>query len=650
MKQLYFFAAAVLFGTVASAQAILPAKAEKDSKTSHVKGLPTEAVMRDAIWSHDCNIANCSDWVFGNGADQAGTDWFEIDINFECTTEGPSGPYNQWAGGAGDGTAATPINSTTSDNGFIMVDSDLFGDDANYDAAWVENCWFQTAMPIDCSAEEFVTISLETRYRYWDVLSSDAQCFIEISRDGVNWPSIETRDEESGYVVYGTDTVPSRKVLFPGYGNTDTSEDPAILEFDISEAAGNESTVYVRFRWMGTWGYSWEIDDIQIYPTPANDTRIDNYYSYTDYERTGVYEYGAWEETQIPADLQAGAKVYNVGFQDQTGVGLELDVNGTQYNSDMITLAYTESDTLGVPYFVSGLGAQALNMELISDSVDENPANNMVDFDFTVTQDTWGRDNGISYGSFMSDGSVDYVAMSLYDIVEDVTVYSIDVALLDGTEAGTSVIAHLYDGSDADFLTDAGSGIIASSEEYDIIEGNTNPETGEVTTWYHFLLDGGYELSAGDWVGVGFEHYGGSVVNLGESKYTQDQTAFVFFEGGSGYAWYYSNNVPMIRLNLDPNVVENVNEAVAGTGFELFNSFPNPANESTRINYNLNNPSEVALEVCDLAGKVVYNQDFGTQGAGMNNITLDVSAFAPGAYTYTLTVNGERASNRLMVK
>ena len=53
MKQLYFFAAAVLFGTVASAQAILPAKAEKDSKTSHVKGclLYTSPSPRDATLS-----------------------------------------------------------------------------------------------------------------------------------------------------------------------------------------------------------------------------------------------------------------------------------------------------------------------------------------------------------------------------------------------------------------------------------------------------------------------------------------------------------------------------------------------------------------------------------------------------------------------
>lgn len=652
MKQLYFFVAAVFLGTVASAQAILPAQVDKDAKLSHIKSESQNPVQRDAIWSHDCNVDACSDWVFDNGSAIQDAAWTDVDINFNCTTEGPSGPYNQWAGGSGDGSAATGLNSTTSDNGFIMVDSDLFGAEASYDAAWVENCWFQTAAPIDCSAEPFVSISLETRYRYWDVLTDEAQCFIEISRDGVNWPSIDTRDEESGYVVYGNDTVPSRKILFPGFGNTDGSDNPSILEFDITEAAGGQETVYVRFRWSGTWGYSWEIDDIQVYATPANDTRIDNYISYTDYERTGVYEYGAWEATQIPADLQAGAKVYNVGYETQTGVTLNMDVDGTAYSSNAIELGYAAADTLSIPYSVNGLGAQNLSFELVADSADENPGNNTYSNSFDVTELTWGRDNGYINNASPSDGTVDYIAMSLYDIVEDVTVYSIDVALVEGTEAGTSVIAHLYDGADEAFLTDQGGGILASSDEYDIIEGNTNVVDGEVVTWYHFLLDGGVELQAGAWVGAGFEHYGGSNVQYGESKYTQDQTAFIYgpFGAGQTYDWYYTNEVPMVRLNLDPNVVENVAEVAAGQGFELYNSFPNPANESTRITYNLNNPSEVALEVCDLAGKVVLSQDYGTQGSGMNTINLDVTEFAAGAYTYTLSVNGERASNRLMVK
>ena len=52
---------------------------------------------------------------------------------------------NQWAGGSGDGSAASAMNSTTSSNGIIIVDSDLFGADANYDANWVENCWFSNS-------------------------------------------------------------------------------------------------------------------------------------------------------------------------------------------------------------------------------------------------------------------------------------------------------------------------------------------------------------------------------------------------------------------------------------------------------------------------------------------------------------------------
>ena len=70
----------------------------------------------------------------------------------------------------------------------------------------------------------------------------------------------------------------------------------------------------------------------------------------------------------------------------------------------------------------------------------------------------------------------------------------------------------------------------------------------------------------------------------------------------------------------------------------------------TTVKYNLDRASEVAFEVCDITGKVVYSINMGTQAAGMNNIRIDASQYAAGAYTYTLTVNGERATDRLMVK
>ena len=657
MKQIYFLISAMFIGTLANAQVKMPVQAAKDVQASSVY-LNTEAPVQAAravFYTNDCNVDNCSDWSFGNGAAEVGAPWTDIDINFECTTDGPSGPYNQWAGGSGDGSATSSMNSTTSSNGTIIVDSDLFGADANYDANWVENCWFQTVAPIDCSDHPYVSISLETRYRCWDNGGSDdsEKCLIEVSRDGINWPAIDNWDEASGYVIYGTDTVPSRKEVFPGYETSDTSDNPSLLEFDITDAAGGQAEVYVRFRWSGTWGYSWEIDDINVYDTPANDTRIDNYLSYTDYERTGYYEYGAWPLSQIPADLSAAAKVYNVGFEDQTNVTLDVTAAGTTAYSTPITLSYATADTLSAAYLPTALGPVTVDYLLTADAADENPSNNMASQSFEVTDLSWGRDEGTPINAAPGDGTDDYIAVSLFDIVDDVVIYAIDVAVMDGSETGTSIITHLFDGFDDNFLAEQYGGILQSTDEFDIIAGNTNAVGVPVTTWYTLVFDEPYLASAGDWIGAGFEHYGGSNVQYGESKFTQDNTAFIYgpFGTGSAYDWYYTNEVPMVRLNLNPNAVNTISEeSVNTTGFEMFPSFPNPTNGVTRVQFRLDRAADVNFEVVDVTGKTVYTLDMGTQAPGYNSLSVDASAFAAGVYTYTLSVDGERSTDRLMVK
>ena len=657
MKQIYFLISAMFIGTLANAQVKMPVQAAKDVQASSVY-LNTEAPVQAAravFWSHDCNVDDCGDWSFDNAAYEVGAPWTDIDISFECTTDGPSGPYNQWAGGSGDGSAASSMNSTTSSNGTIIVDSDLFGADANYDANWVENCWFQTVAPIDCSEHPYVSISLETRYRCWDNGGSDdsEKCLIEVSRDGVNWPAIDNWDEASGYVIYGTDTVASRKEVFPGYETSDTSDNPSLLEFDITDAAGGQTEVYVRFRWSGTWGYSWEIDDIKVYDTPADDTRIDNYLSYTDYERTGYYEYGAWPLSQIPADLAAAAKVYNVGFEDQTNVTLDVTAAGTTAYSTPITLSYATADTLSAAYLPTALGPVTVDYLLTADAADENPGNNMASQSFEVTDLSWGRDEGTPVNAAPAEGTDDYIAVSLFDIVDDVVIYAIDVAVMAGSETGTSIITHLFDGFDDNFLAEQYGGILQSTDEFDIIAGNTNDVGVPVTNWYTLVFDEPYLASAGDWLGAGFEHYGGSNVQYGESKYTQDNTAFIYgpFGAGSAYDWYYTNEVPMVRLNLNPNAVNTISEeTVNTTGFEMFPSFPNPTNGVTRIQFRLDRAADVNFEVIDITGKVVYTLDMGTQAPGYNSISVDASEFAAGVYTYTLSVDGERSTDRLMVK
>ena len=655
MKQFYTAAFAVLLTTAVTAQGLLPmANKTANQRRLEAFNTPTE-VERDVIWSHDCNVDSCSSWVFDNGSPIAGSPWEDIDLNFECTVEGPAGPYNQWAGGTGDGSAASPMNSTTADNGLLIVDSDLFGADANYDAAWIENSWVQTADPIDCSSLEFVSISMETRYRCWDNGASDdsEKCLIEVSRDGVNWPSIETFAEIDGTVDYGDgELVASRWEVFPGFETSDGTDNPSLVEFDITTAAGGQEQIWVRFRWSGTWGYSWEIDDIQIYQTPANDLRIDNYTSYTDYFTTGVYEAGVFAVGQL-SELQAAAKVYNVGYLDQEGSTLALDVNGSEVGaSDPITISYQTDDTLRVVYDMSEVGTYDLTYTVSATVEDENPGNNTASQSFEVSYLHYGRDNGTMVAAFPAEGTDDFIAFAPYDIFEDVTVYAIDVAIVAGSEDGTPVIAHLFDGADENYITEQYGGLIVSTSELDLAAQYSNDGTEDDVLWYTLVLEEPTTLPAGSVIGAGFEHYGGSSVQIWESQYTYDNTAFVYgpFGSGSAYDWYYTNETPMVRLNLNPDATNTVSvKEVATANFQLYPLAPNPANASTRLQYRLDQNSDVALEVRDITGKLVTRINRGTQAVGYHSITLDVEEYNAGVYMTTLVVNGARATERLLV-
>lgn len=659
MKQLYILALGGLLSFSAQAQFNQPSAAAKEDMAPRYKVTAVQQnADREVFWTND--ISTCADFTFGNGSMEVGQPWTDIDISFLCSTEGPAGFYNQWAGGTGDGSAAPAINSASADNGFLMVDSDLFGAEANYAADWVENCWAQTAEPIDCSAHPYVSIAMQTRYRCWDNGASDGseKCFIEVSRDGVTWPTLTnaytTTWADEGMVDYDGTMVQCRYNVFPDSETGFESDNPSLLEFDITEAAGGQSTVWIRFRWVGTWGYSWEIDDLEVYDTPENDTRIDNYLSFSNYFQTGLYEYGAWAQSQIPTDLQAGAKVYNVGYADQTNVMMDLDVNGTAFASNTLdTLGYAANDTLVMSYQPDGLGTQTLNYLLSADAEDENPGNNSATQSFDVTDLQYGRDNGVVTAAFPGDGTDDYIAMPLYDIINDVTIYGIDVAILDGSEDGTPIRGFLVDMFDDLALTEQYGGELISSAEVDMASGYTNSGDGDIV-WYTLALEEPYQAAAGDWIGAAFEHYGGANVQIGEAQYTYDQTAFVYgpFGSGNAYDWYYSNEVPMVRLNLDPaaTTTVNVEEVASMQGFELFPAFPNPANDNTRFQFRLDQTSDVTFELRDVTGKLVEVRDMGTQPAGYNSFVLETSALGAGSYTAILTVNDARTTQKLMVK
>ena len=183
--------------------------------------------------------------------------------------------------------------------------------------------------------------------------------------------------EEEGIVYYGPDSIPvqCRYEVFPNSESGFQTDNPSIVDLDITEAAGGQSQVWVRFRWVGTWGYAWEIDDINMLDIEANDLRVLDYVSYTNYLETGIYENGAWPESQMLETLDAAVQVYNFGYSTQESVQLDIDVAGYPSTSEVVAmLPNAAADTLAATYQVSGLGMKTVNYVVSSDEMDDFPA------------------------------------------------------------------------------------------------------------------------------------------------------------------------------------------------------------------------------------------------------------------------------------
>jgi hypothetical protein len=96
-------------------------------------------------------------------------------------------------------------------------------------------------------------------------------------------------------------------------------------------------------------------------------------------------------------------------------------------------------------------------------------------------------------------------------------------------------------------------------------------------------------------------------------------------------------------------------EAVAGGAFRLTN-YPNPFSSTTTINYRLDEPSRVSLEIFDLLGKKIIDIAGGVEEAGeqshqWNGFTSAGVPAAGGYYLYVLTVEplsgGNTEGNRV---
>lgn len=92
--------------------------------------------------------------------------------------------------------------------------------------------------------------------------------------------------------------------------------------------------------------------------------------------------------------------------------------------------------------------------------------------------------------------------------------------------------------------------------------------------------------------------------------------------------------------------VENMNNLPLE--YSLVN-YPNPFNPSTKIEYKLSQATDVKLNVVNVLGEKVFEQDLGYQSAGTYKIDFDGKNLQSGVYIYSIYTNENRLSRKMML-
>ncbi len=214
-------------------------------------------------------------------------------------------PWEWHAGpsqGATQGEFDPDCELTTSCNGFVYYDSDA---NPGPDGTICEDADLISPV-INCSANSVVYLKFNEWFWLWNDANAacNSQAILYISNDGTNWTDL-----------YHAEAGLQQDEFIPN---------PTELILDISSYAANQSTVYIKWKWLGDWGYFWMVDDIEIYqPAPFD---------------VGVTEITAPETScDLTNSELVSVTIENTGINPVDSFFAALHINGSFLIGDFIT-------------------------------------------------------------------------------------------------------------------------------------------------------------------------------------------------------------------------------------------------------------------------------------------------------------------------
>lgn len=613
MKTHYLFLFTLAFPLLGSAQLLAPHQPE--SQQHLIERYPTSSApdYRSAgtpFWSEDFSGGFPAGWATDNPTGLC--PWrYSLD-----------GSYG-WFNGSNGSMSGDTIASTTAANGFLIADNDSanhanFGQPSGTTYQYIDTYFATNA--IDLSSHPFVKLEFEQYFRF----NNEVDMEVMVSTDSASWTT---------FLVQG-DAI-----------NNQASENAETIGINISNIAGGQPTVYLRFGWSARV-YYWMIDDIRIVEAPAYDVRVDNFYT-SEWIFATATDYSTLEYSMYPISqarqLDMKARVTNEGVAVQNNVQLQTEVtdaggmNVYSGTSNQITMQPGSTDSLYTTGFTppSITGRYDVNYMVTSDSLDAVPSDNSGHTWLEVTDHIFARDTNALDDNYSNQGNA-YQLGNWFNIQnQNEVLYGIDVAIDDATDIQTLIYGEVFDG---DRLP------VGETVQYEVQASDLNGPGGN--KFVTLIMNPPLNLTQGEDYLVTVGYFGGmDELFIGTSGVSLPQTSLIYDDPDA--TWFYVTQTPMVRMNLDPTV--SIQPSAEMSGLALEQNYPNPATDITTIRYRLDKPINLSIEVRDVHGKLVHNEQLGRQSTGVHLYELQTDRLEAGVYTYTLQGDAVRLTKRMTV-
>lgn len=464
--------------------------------------LKAQSLVDEAIWYEGFDGGLPESW---QSADLSGY------VSFMHTYSGPQGGYSQ---------GVPAINSSSAGNGFMILDSDLASET---NPGGLTDAYIQSP-PIDLSGQPNVMLSFQHFFRYCCSFQG-TQLLVEVSNDGENWVSYDVKN---------------------GVWPNNLSQNAIHQLVNISEVAGGQEQVWIRFRKIGASHYFWMIDDVSLNTYTANDLEL------------FAVSYGGY--TMVPGGHQQpvvfGGLIRNLGGNTQTGVSLKAKVNTYLYQGEspvigQLASGHSVNAETANNFTFPGRGQYLIAFEARQNQTDTEPVNNRAEARVLITDSIYARDGGIYLGDgIRGETGEPFITGNIFRILSDVRATSVSVALHEETQAGAVFNLQVY------MKQGAGFSLLAQTSAHVVAPDDIPFQAGEEATWVTLAFQGeGLELEGGMDYLVALNYAGGPAPLVVSSEVPRGLPNQGAFSNISGF-WQTESQVPMIRLNLGDNLAE----------------------------------------------------------------------------------------------